>query len=537
MVNINAYHTRHKGTKMTETNEKKLKKTSSKDSQKKSKIFSDVIIENNKRLFITFLIITVFSNVSVTLIKVAGIGSKYLEYEHIIVEVILAVIILSITYFLSNRFKGKIASGYILITGVMICISIFEYTFHGSKQLFATRYIPLALSIFYFTPPITIYATVLVFITQATVFIINPELRLPPPYSDTAVRFILYGCVGLSAFYGSRATKRLLNFAIYQQEEASDSLVNLRGMAMAVINSMEVMKRETSEHETITKEMNEISQHQAASLEEITTALEELASNSNSISDIARDLYEELAITVDSVNDLKAVNDKVQESSVEMNRALNEVTLHSSSTADQIKATENKFNTVKTKSREMANFVQVINDIADKVNLLSLNAAIEAARAGDYGRGFAVVADEISKLADATTLNSKEIENIIKENLKLIDESGSLINMSVETMNKLNGAIQSIKVEVTEVGNLINDIGVTIKTIKNLNLKIHESSKTIENSTSEQKIATDESTKTAFDIAQKSQDIVNIAINLSRSTRAINEITAELDKVINEMVK
>jgi methyl-accepting chemotaxis protein len=215
---------------------------------------------------------------------------------------------------------------------------------------------------------------------------------------------------------------------------------------------------------------------------------------------------------------------------------LNEVTEYSRSTEDQIKLTENKFETVKIKSSEMANFVQVINDIADKVNLLSLNAAIEAARAGDAGRGFAVVADEISKLADATTSNAKEIENIIKENLRMIDESGHLINLSVGTMSKLNNSIVTIKDEITEVGNLITDIGVTIKTIKNLNLKIHESSKTIENSTHEQKIATDESTKTAFDIAQKSQDIVNIAVSLARSTTAINDLTFELDKTVKEML-
>ncbi|MBN1496431.1 MAG: chemotaxis protein [Spirochaetes bacterium] len=505
--------------------------------QKKSRVFSDVIIENNKRLLIAFLIIAGFANVAVTLIKIAGIGSQYLEFHHIIIEVIVVAVTLAVSYFLSNRFRGEIASGYILITGVLICISVFEYAFHGSKQLFATRYIPLALSIFYFHPPITIYTLVLVLISQALVMIINPDLRLPPPYSDTAVRFILYAMSGVAAFFGARASMRLLNFAIYQHEEANSSLVNLREMAGAVVKSVDIMKQETSEHEVITKDMNDISQHQAASLEEITTALEELASNSNAISEIARSLYEELDITVESVNDLKAVNDKVQESSTEMNRALREVTTHSESTAEQIRHTEEKFNTVKTRSGEMANFVQVINDIADKVNLLSLNAAIEAARAGEYGRGFAVVADEISKLAEATSVNSKEIENIIKENLRLIEESGGLIKQSVETMTKLNTAIQSIRGEVTEVGNLINDIGVTIKTIKNLNVKIHESSKTIENSTSEQKIATDESTRTAFDIAQKSQEIVNIAIKLSRSTRTIREITEELDRVTNEMVK
>lgn len=507
------------------------------DDVARSSIFADVITENNKRLLTAFLIIITFANVAVTAIKAAGIGSQYLEYRHILYELVIVTSVLVPAILLTRRFKGRIASGYIMITAVIACISVFEVTFHGAKQLFATRYIPLALSIFYFNTPISIYTIILVMISQAIVFIINPELRLPPPYSDTAVRFILYLMVGVGAYFGSRATKKLLKFAIDQNDEARKGLFSLQGMAMAVVNSVNVLKSEAVAHETVTRDMNEISQHQAASLEEITTSLEELASNSNSISEIARSLYEELAITVDSVNDLKLVNDKVQESSRKMSHSLNEVTENSESTTGQIRLTEERFNTVKTKSGEMANFVQVINDIADKVNLLSLNAAIEAARAGDYGKGFAVVADEISKLAEATTLNAREIENIIRENLKLIEESGNLINMSVGTMTRLNDAISVIQGEISEVGNLINDIGVTIKTIKNLNVKIHESGRTIENSTHEQKIATDESTKTAFDIAQKSQDIVSISLNLSKSTQAINEITMELDRIVNEMVQ
>jgi len=107
---------------------------------------------------------------------------------------------------------------------------------------------------------------------------------------------------------------------------------------------------------------------------------------------------------------------------------------------------------------------------------------------------------------------------------------------SVETMNKLNAAIKTIQTEIQEVGNLIGDIGLTIKTIRNLNLKIHESGKTIENSTAEQKIATDESTKLSFDIAHKSQEIVKLATQISQSTQTINELAAELERSVSGMV-
>jgi methyl-accepting chemotaxis protein len=529
-----------KGDKNVNIEESRGSGSLDKENFTKSKIFSDIIIQNNKRLLYVFLSIMIIANLAVTAIKAAGIGSHYLEYYHIGIELALVVTLLGITIILSNMFRGKSASGYIMITGVTICTGIFEYTFHGAPQLFAARYIPLALSVFYFNTNISIYTLVIITVSQILMFVIRPELleQLMPggQKSDVAVRFILFFTVGLGAIFGARATRMLLRFAIEMHNESNGNLSNLRSMAQTVINSIGVLKKETTQHDGITHDMNDISQHQAAALEEITTSLEELASNSSTISEIARNLYSEFEITVESVNDLKAVNDKVQESSVQMSRSLNEVTEYSRSTEDQIKLTENRFETVKNKSSEMANFVQVINDIADKVNLLSLNAAIEAARAGDAGRGFAVVADEISKLADATTSNAKEIENIIKDNLRMIDESGQLIILSVDTMSKLNNAIVSIRDEITEVGNLITDIGVTIKTIKNLNLKIHESSKTIENSTHEQKIATDESTKTAFDIAQKSQDIVNIALGLSRSTSTINDITQELDRIVKEML-
>ena len=124
-----------------------------------------------------------------------------------------------------------------------------------------------------------------------------------------------------------------------------------------------------------------------------------------------------------SVSNLKTINDSLQKSTTGIYNTLDDVMDYSSKTSDHIHLSIEKFNILKEKSNEMSNFIQVINDIADRVNLLSLNASIEAARAGEYGKGFAVVAQEISKLADATTQNSKQISGIIGQNKSLLDES------------------------------------------------------------------------------------------------------------------
>ncbi len=75
-------------------------------------------------------------------------------------------------------------------------------------------------------------------------------------------------------------------------------------------------------------------------------------------------------------------------------------------------------------SHEMQNIVGMISDISDQINLFSLNAAIESARAGDAGKGFAVVSDQISKLAEETANSIGEINTLIKENSSEI-EAGS----------------------------------------------------------------------------------------------------------------
>ena len=341
--------------------------------------------------------------------------------------------------------------------------------------------------------------------------------------------------MGIGATAGANATRNLLHLAVEKQKEAKKTLENLLRMAKTILQTIDMMKKQSVEQDRISDELNNISEHQASSLEEISASLEDLASKADSNNRIAKSLYSETEASIQSVNDLKGINGTVQNGTTRIYKNLDSVMEYSSGTSEHIHLSIEKFKILQAKSGEISAFIDVINDIADKVNLLSLNASIEAARAGEHGRGFAVVAEEISKLADATSRNSKEISNIIKENMSLIGQSSELINQSSIMMGKLDTAIGVIKDEITGVGSKIVEIDSAIEAIDNLNKKIFETSKTIENSTNQQKLATEESNKTTAGVSEYAMKIVEISKQISDNGRTTGGIVVQLETIAREM--
>ncbi|HOP62285.1 MAG TPA: methyl-accepting chemotaxis protein [Spirochaetota bacterium] len=503
---------------------------------KKSEIFSDIMHANNRRMVKSFLAIMVISNIAVILIKITGKGSEYLNYKTIVIELLVVSAILLLSEMIVRKHAGTIFSGYITLTSIFISLSVFQTAFFGAPELFAANYIALTLSIFYFNPWLCIYSLVLVIIAQTASFMYRPELIPGGPASNLMVRYILYLMVGLGATTGATAARHLLKLTVAKHNESLDYIGSLKEMARSVHNSIILMKKHATEQEEISTSMNGISENQAAALKQITGALDNLTTDADAVNSTSRSLYEEMNITVEAINDLKTVNDSLQGDSLEVQRSLGDVLSFSEKSFTHIETTRERFNTVQTKSREMSNFIQLINDIADNVNLLSLNASIEAARAGTAGRGFAIVAEQISKLADETTRNSKEIERIINESTKLINESTHLIEDSSSLTDRLHGAIDSIKKQIDVAVDKIGDIDITIKTIRNLNDRVHNFSRSIEEATSDQKLATEESSRTTSDIASQAGEIVNISKRINESTRLLNDIADGLKGITGEII-
>ena len=120
-----------------------------------------------------------------------------------------------------------------------------------------------------------------------------------------------------------------------------------------------------------------------------------------------------------------------------------------------------------TQSQKVAQLVESIRGIADQTNLLALNAAIEAARAGEQGRGFAVVADEVRQLASRTSTATEEIIGVVSENKKLTSSAVALIEDSMKEADK------ALELS-TEAGSVINDIQVGAKQVVDAISNLHK---------------------------------------------------------------
>lgn len=276
-------------------------------------------------------------------------------------------------------------------------------------------------------------------------------------------------------------------------------------VADALNRTTKSMKQALERTAEASREVHEISQELAAMAQEVSASIEEVASTTN-----------QFAGTTETMNhNAQAVSAKVeaiQESAEGGSRAIGNITGQMEMLRNKAEAMSREIGELGMLSEQVGNIAHTIGAIADQTNLLALNAAIEAARAGEHGRGFAVVADEVRKLAEESSRATAEIDDLIQK----VQERIALIVREMDVSNQMTrGAMDTVDESSSLLGTILEEVQEIAEQVEALSQALDEvsaGSQGIASATQEQ--------------AATIQEVAGAAQSLSRMAEALQELMA-----------
>ena len=297
-------------------------------------------------------------------------------------------------------------------------------------------------------------STIVVLIAIIISFIMGRRLMRPLVKVSAIIEYVANGNIDAD-FSVVKESNDEIGLIIEKMKELTQSLGSIVGR---IRNSSDTMSSNSYE-------LNDTSSQTLAANNEISKAVEDVAEGSTgmaaSISKINENLLEMSNETKDinaSVDEIKNQTVAVQDSSKIMNDKIKSMQDSSHKMDEGISAISKRIETVNTTVDKVSNIVSVIEEISSETNLLSLNASIEAARAGDAGKGFAVVAQEIRVLSDNTNTELENIKQIISS---LVEECRYCVQASGTIVEDNAKQKEEIKAVLDEFGSLDEQIQKT----------------------------------------------------------------------------
>ena len=248
--------------------------------------------------------------------------------------------------------------------------------------------------------------------------------------------------------------------------------------------------------------------------EQIATGSEEVAAQAETVATAGEEMSATSGAIAQNCQMASEVSQQASAAAADGARVVDETIVVMNSISDRVKSSAIAVESLGSRSDQIGEIVGTIEDIADQTNLLALNAAIEAARAGEQGRGFAVVADEVRALAERTTRATREIEEMIK----------AIQHQTKDAVIAMEEGVREVSKGSEKAANSGKALEQILQQINDVNAQIHQVA-----------VAAEEQTATTSEISHNMMQITEVVQQTSRGAQEAAAVANELTGLADDL--
>lgn len=304
-----------------------------------------------------------------------------------------------------------------------------------------------------------------------------------------------------------------LRLKVTGTDEISDTSTSLNGMLEKMESLVQRLSGATAEVASAAEEMSAVSNQTQQSIAAQAEQTDQVATAMNQMSAASQDVARSASEAQSAANNADELSTEGRQKGQDNRERLEALASQVTQVADAIRG-------LAEQSQSIGRVVQVINDIAEQTNLLALNAAIEAARAGEQGRGFAVVADEVRSLARRTQDSTEEIE-------ALVSALQSQSEKAVDAMESGQREVALSREQVIDVADILERIGAAVEHITSMGSQIASAAE-------EQSVAADQVNANLTHIVEMAEQTRTGAGHTAQGSGDLARLAAELQSLVGE---
>jgi methyl-accepting chemotaxis protein len=325
---------------------------------------------------------------------------------------------------------------------------------------------------------------------------------------------------------------------VYGKDEIAGFLTVMNDMTRSLFNIIIKIQDTAWDTDAIAERLTISSQRlldtsyqQSSASQEATAAMEEMAASAAGITESVT----KTAVTMNSINSnlrnlMESIDDESQQM-VELSALAKSTAERASGSEKLIRSATDAINQIQASTARITEFTGIITEISDQTNLLSLNAAIEAARAGDSGRGFAVVAQEITRLAERTMQSVSEVSQLIGATLKTVQNGTQHVSLVADNLGSIIIDVQKINSYTSIIMERIKAQGQDVRTLSGHSVSLTQDTHSIEVAVDEQHRVTKEIERTLGELARTGNivsadatELMGVALNLKNRSESLIQL-------------